>query len=108
MTLGLISSYQWCFGLDHLVGVLVKRPVTVGTPWYAAMFNPAPNGLVTIGGEVAGGHEWLVVGYDLIEQVIFAVNSWGREWGVNGTFVVGFDDMRRLLAEDGDIKVPIR
>lgn len=106
--LGLISSYQWCFGLDHLITVLARRPVIAGTTWFSTMFEPDATGRVRVEGDEVGGHEWLINGYDRIERVIFGVNSWGRGWGKNGCFVVGFDDMARLLKMDGDLKVPIR
>jgi hypothetical protein len=34
-------------------------------------------------------------------------NHWTREWGLNGNFYVGFDDMEWLIGEQGEILVPV-
>lgn len=106
--LGLLTSYQWCFGLDHMLLSLNDRPVCVGTNWYEDMFNPDSSGLVKVGGSLAGGHEWEIRGQSLEHRVFFGVQSWGDKWGVHGLFTISFDDVNRLLNEDGDVKVPIR
>jgi hypothetical protein len=36
------------------------------------------------------------------EKVVLARNSWGPSWGAQGTFRVSWDDLGRLLDEDGD------
>lgn len=87
---------------DIITWVLANGPVVVGTNWYDNMFYPDADGLVTIGGNVAGGHEWTIIGVDTIARVFHAVNTWGTSWALKGHFVIGFDDMQRLLNEQGD------
>ena len=106
--LGMITRYEWCFGVDHMVDATVDHPVIVGTDWTEDMFNPEPHGLVRPTGNVVGGHEWVVRGRHLKHRLFYAVNSWGREWGLNGEFLISFDDMATLLRRGGDVKVPIR
>jgi len=38
-----------------------------------------------------------------LKQSIFRIkNSWGRAWSNNGFAFISFDDMARLLSEDGE------
>lgn len=105
---GLCREYRWCFSLeDVLLAVGYEGPVVVGSNWYESMFDPDPKGRVAVGGEVAGGHEWLVVSVRLASQTILAANSWGRSWGLAGRFVLSFDDLERLLADQGDACCPV-
>lgn len=100
--LGWISSYTHAFGFDHCLAALSVQPVMVGTNWYEDMFNPDPDGTVHIGGQVAGGHEYALTGIDLNNRRVQALNSWGRGWANHGNFWIGFDDLERLLSEQGD------
>lgn len=106
--LGLITRYEWCFGLDHLLDTLPYHSVIAGTDWTEDMFSPDAHGLVRATGATAGGHEWVLRGYHLGHRLLFGVNSWGRGWGLNGEFVISFADMDLLLRRHGDVKVPIR
>lgn len=106
---GFFKEYRWAFSVHELlmtVGYL--GPVVVGTNWYRAMFSPDARGLVRIGGHMDGGHAWMVRGVDLAHEEIIASNSWGRDFGVNGDFRVGFADLGRLLEEGGDCAHPVR
>lgn len=105
---GLITSYTHAFGLDHALQALMSGPVIVGTPWYDDMFHPGPQGFLHIGGNVAGGHEWLVLGVNVTHKYVTALNSWGPSWGVRGRFRLTFDDFGRLLSEQGDVVQPVR
>lgn len=105
---GLISQYQHAFGLDHGLNVLMSGPVIVGTNWYDSMFDAGPGGLLHVDGSIAGGHEWSWIGVDMKNRHAICLNSWGREWGDRGKFRLTFDDLNRLLREDGDITVPVR
>ena len=80
------------------------------------MFNPV-NGLVTVGkindSTIAGGmHEYAFVGIDWTEDVHIYRNSWGdqADWPgckPGGYFAIGFKDVQALLAEQGDVTVPV-
>lgn len=99
---GLISGYQHAFSLDSALKALTASPLIVGVNWYEGFDSPDPNGLVTISGSVRGGHEFLLYGIDATRRRVLARNSWGTGWGVKGTFSFSFDDLGRLLDEDGD------
>lgn len=99
---GLISGYQHAFSLDTALKALAVSPLIVGVNWYSGFDQPDGNGLVKISGSVRGGHEFLLYGIDAAGQKVLARNSWGPSWGVQGCFSFSFDDLGRLLSEDGD------
>jgi hypothetical protein len=104
---GLIRRYNHAFGLDHLLAALSLRPVMVGVPWLEGMNEPDRDGVVSVTGAQLGGHEFCLFGIDLERQHVLAQQSWGPDWGVNGTFRIPFAGMGLLLADDGDVTVPI-
>lgn len=105
---GLITEYRWAFGLDHLLQSLMHSPVMVGTWWYDEMFYPTISGRLHVGGSRVGGHEYLITGIaSLRDRLLWAQNSWGAGWGVKGRALISFDDMDRLLQEDGDCVIPV-
>jgi hypothetical protein len=104
-----INGYTHIFGEDHLRAAIQYGPCIVGTNWYDSMFDTDQAGNVSISGQVAGGHEWTVLGYNADRDAYAALQSWG-EWGVpipeahvtTGGFWVPSEVMRRLLSEGGD------
>jgi hypothetical protein len=104
---GLITRYLHCFDLHDVLYALQSGAVIAGTNWYSGMDRPDRDGLVHVNGAVRGGHEYELVGCDLTAQRILAVNSWATGWGQKGYFSIGFDDFTRLLAEQGDVTVPV-
>lgn len=107
--MGWITSYTHAFGFEHALAALVLRPNIWGVGWYAGFDSPDPaTGLVTISGDIRGGHEIVAVEIKLGEQLVGFINSWGS-WGLNGTgkFYIGFGDCERLLDEQGDVTVPL-
>lgn len=106
---GLITSYRHAFSFRGLLGALVRGPVIVGIPWHEAMFAPPEGGgYLTVAGDVVGGHEVLVRGVDPRRRHVLCDNSWGLGWGRNGRFWLRWDDLERLLDEDGDATVLVR
>jgi hypothetical protein len=104
----LFTGYRWCFGLDDVLLTLgYLGPVMLGVNWYEAMLEPTAEGQVRVGGEVAGGHAILARGVDVKRRRVLLRNSWGRNWGVDGDCWVSFDDLDRLLHEDGEAMVPV-
>lgn len=111
--LGWISGYTHAFGLDHAHGAIGLSPVIIGIPWYQDMFTPDADGFVTIGGDLAGGHEVAVVGYDPARGWA-CLNSWGV-WGCavpesrisHGGFWMTDATFGQLLGESGDVTVPV-
>ncbi len=101
---GFISEYRWAWDVDTLIeAILELGPVVVGTNWYEDMFNPDETGLIKVGGRVAGGHAYLINGVNKKKRLFRLKNSWGRNWGLKGHAYISFDDMSRLIAEDGEI-----
>lgn len=111
---GLISGYRWAFGAEQCVDALVGAgPVWLGITWYEASYEPAPDGLLSIGGQIAGGHAICAVGYDEHPRhgpVVALANSWGRSWGVadkrlnlrGGVGYLRVADLDTLLRQDGE------
>lgn len=108
---GYISRYEWAFGIDHARAALSYGPLMVGTAWYEAMFEPDGQGYVSIGGQIAGGHEYVCLGY--VGEMYLFLNSWGREWGVagpsdtGGCFWMSHATFGALLEDQGDVVQPI-
>jgi hypothetical protein len=109
--LGLISSYEHAFGIDHALEALVLRPVMTGIKWYSSFDSPDPaTGLVEIAPDafVRGGHEVLATGIDAENRLVWFWNSWGAEFGVDGRFCMTFDTWDQLLQDEGDVTVPVK
>ena len=101
--LGLIAGYRWCIGIDDVLRTLSHiGSVEVGVQWYSNFDRPDNTGLVSVGGELEGGHAFELVGIDVERQVVWAVNSWGPNWGIGGRFCISFDDLRKLLTDAGE------
>lgn len=97
------QKYAFASSIEDIkVWVLVKSPVVTGTDWHNNMFYPDSNGVVHLGGGIAGGHEWLIIGYDRATDMFLAANSWGPGFGINGTFSISATDYAELMKDQGD------
>lgn len=95
---GRLTSYVWGHDVDTIRRfILSVGPVVMGTDWYEGMFDPTPDGYLVPSGHVAGGHAWLLVGYEPARDAFKMVNSWGAGWGNNGTAFVRSGDLHTLL-----------
>lgn len=123
--LGYIEEYRWAFGLeDVILAIGYAGPVVFGLNWYEGMFQPDEDGFLRVSGRLAGGHAimgkavklfWYdkkgprdLSNLDLDKSYIVLHNSWGPEWGVDGTAKISLSDLRRLLAEDGEACIPLK
>jgi hypothetical protein len=108
--LGLLSSYTHAFGIEHALQALVLRPVITGISWYTSFDSPDDTGLIELapGATVRGGHEILADGIDAEKQLVWFWNSWGTQFGVGGRFCMSFDTWEQLLAQRGDVTVPLK
>lgn len=105
---GLISSFQHTFSLEGALKALTKYPIMVGTNWYQDMYMPDADGRVHPTGRLVGGHEYLARQIVTDGKQVWFDNSWGeKEWGINGRFYMTFEDFGFLLAQRGDVTVPI-
>lgn len=108
---GLIKEYRWAFSIDDVIdAVLVKGPAVLGIPWFSGMYE-APGGVLSVTGNVVGGHCITAVGYhkatDGSEDSIILQNSWGSDWGTNGLARIKISELARLLKE-GEACIPTR
>jgi hypothetical protein len=106
---GLISGYLNAANVNAIGSALQAGPVVIGINWYDSFDEPDSNGLITISADasVRGGHEPMLRGVDPDNRQFFGDNSWGGSWGNKGSFLIGFDDMDRLLGEGGDCYQPL-
>lgn len=101
--LGYISEFRWAMTAQEVaVAVLEVGPVVVGTVWTEDMFNPDSEGKIRPTGASAGGHAYLLNGYDARTGYFRIKNSWGREWGKNGYAYIHINDLQLLLEADGE------
>lgn len=100
---GLISAYHW--GRDWQESIefmLTTGPLVLGINWYRQLFDPDPQGIISIGGPIDGGHAIFCYGANWTEKLITLRNSWGKSWGpVGGDCMMTFDTFDRLLQDGG-------
>jgi len=111
---GLIKEYRWAFNIaDVIDGIIHKGPVVLGIQWHKGMYN-APDGVLTVSGEIVGGHCITAVGYKVSsdkingEEGIILQNSWGSDWGNNGLAIIRTSELAALLDNYGEACVPSR
>jgi hypothetical protein len=113
--LGWIKSYSHALSVPAALTALQSQPVITGVPWYEGFDKPDQNGLVQISGQIRGGHEIVVVAVDAPGKLVWLVNSWGLKYGVasstlglaGGCFCWSWDTWDQLLANQGDVTVPV-
>ena len=104
---GLIAAYAHAFSPVVAVAALTRGPIAVGTIWVESMFSPKSGRIVVDRrSPVAGGHEYLIDGWDPSTRHVHMTNSWGASWGVGGGAEIDFDDLKWLLAQHGDAVQP--
>jgi hypothetical protein len=100
--MGRVASYYFGTTVDTLKQwVLEQNPVICGTDWFNDMFNPDADGVVVPTGGVAGGHCYLMLGYDTSTDLFEFDNSWGPTWGKKGRFYMHASDVEKLLNRPG-------
>ncbi len=100
---GFISSYVWAWDIETIKNALLtKGPLVVGTVWTYDMFFPNKNGLIHATGQEMGGHAYLLDGINIKKKLIRIKNSWGKDWGKNGFAYISFDDMEKLILNQGE------
>ena len=101
---GYAKGFQHAFSLDDTLAMLVERPIGIGVWWYSTFDQPDVNGFVTLTSTARrrGGHEFVLDEINVEEELVWGQNSWGGDWGASGRFCFVFDDLERLLNEDGD------
>jgi C1A family cysteine protease len=84
--------------LDQLKASFAQGyPVGVSMTVYNNFFHPNAQGVVPYpAGGVAGGHRFLLTGYDDSRQVFQARNSWGKGWALDGYFFIRYDHVQHF------------
>lgn len=105
--LGLFTGYTHAFSLAALKSALQTGPAMIGIVWLNSMFEPKSDGTLQVDrtSGVAGGHELVVAGWDGARFRLD--NSWDITWGDKGSCYVSEADMAWLLAQQGDVTVPV-
>ena len=105
---GRLSVYAFATSIDEAIEwIKLKGPVLVGTDWFDDMFNPDSNGLISVGGSLAGGHAYLCNGYDADKDELLYINSWGTNWANGGHFRMSVSDAKYLHNLEGEILVAV-
>lgn len=106
---GLIDGYQHAFGIAEALTALQIKPVITGIDWLEGFDTPSATGLVEIAGQVRGGHEFLVRGFEwhgtVLDSVVGCDNSWGETYGHKGTFRMRVRDWSEMLDRSGDVTI---
>lgn len=110
--LGYIKVYQHAFSIEAALSALQSYPLITGVKWYEGFDNPSKTtGLVEISGQVRGGHEFEVIGFEWEGNVddshVICVNSWTSAWGISGRFKMTVKTWRTLLDDEGDATILI-
>lgn len=114
LDLALIGSYVWDQGVEGVARcLLTKGPVLLATTWLNSMFDPVlhtvrpgdrPRFVLNVNWNsgVAGGHLYCADGVNTRFELVRFVQSWPLPWGFNGHAYIRFEDLERLLAEQGE------
>lgn len=117
--IGLITEYRWALSLRDIRDTVWSHgPVILGINWYSDMYDTRPSGLVTVGGDVVGGHCITITGYDSSRKLTGEdkayelyrwQNSWGPSYGRNGKGWIKAADLKRLVFDEseGEACVPV-
>lgn len=103
---GWISAYYWGYSLAAFVEAVRRGPVLLGIDWLEGMDEPDPkHGVIRAIGGNRGGHAILADYADFANGMVGLDNTWGRGWGRGGKAYLPFEDLERLLAQQGEILV---
>lgn len=107
---GRLNSYAFADSMETILTHLRSYgTVGVGTNWTEDMFEPDANGFVKPTGRNVGGHWYLLYGIEG-ENLLFK-NSWGGQWGDNGSFRMTIPDFEVLMDAWGEaiaaIELPV-
>lgn len=106
--LGYMGEYRWAFGLDDVrMAIGYKGPVVLGLNWYEGMMEPDADGRIRPTGDLMGGHAILANRNDEKNQRVWVHQSWGKNWGLGGKAWLSYDDILKLLHEEGEACIPV-
>ena len=96
-----ISSYARLDGLEAMKYAITSTgPIVIGIKVYENMERVEENGFVPEPkGAYYGGHAVVVTGYDDFKGGFRFLNSWGKEWGINGTAWLSYDYIEKHMID---------
>ena len=104
---GWYIEYRWAFSeRDIALAVAYSGPVVMGTDWHEGMSKPDVNGIISMTGEMLGGHAYLIRGIDVATGMYRIRNSWNKDWGLDGDCFVKRDVIAKLMSNFGEACVP--
>lgn len=107
-SLGYVGPYHWTATADEAATyVLTTGGVLIGVAMYAGM-EEAAGGVMRLTGDILGGHEMFVAGYNRKRGLFRVVNSWGTGWAERGRAWLSGEDLQHLLATGGDCCAPVQ
>lgn len=113
---GYISEYLWARSASdvrawHLTG---NGGVVLGLWWYTGMFTTDSDGFISATGQKEGGHCVVTTGWNdrvtrngRLVRACRIQNSWGTSWGQGGRCWITFDDLHKLIADQGEACAPV-
>lgn len=101
----LISGYQHATSLEAALTALAVRPVMIGSSWLSGMYEVDKDGHMAVTGQSVGGHEYILDELDVEQRRVWMRNSWGTTWGQGGRAWMSWDDLGKLLDDQGDCTV---
>jgi len=112
-SIGVIDRYEWAFGFESFLHMMMRGPVSVGIEWTEGMFYPDKYGQISPTGRTVGGHQLLATSVDVNKQYggggrVWLLNHWSKRWGVNGRAWMTFTDFDNRLRADGDAVLMIK
>lgn len=84
--------------LSNDVPIVIGSPLGAKFSSYGYQKTPQPFKCTQLSG---GGHAMLVVGYDDTKRAFKIMNSWGKDWGVNGYIWVDYDCFKLMMSSSG-------
>jgi hypothetical protein len=97
------TASKWIAG-RRLDGTYIGGPLSIGINWYDSMFDPDPEGFVSISprSPLVGRHALNVDEDNSVRGFVGGPNSWGTDWGNHGRWRMSYETFDRLLREDGE------
>ncbi len=98
---GRLSTYAAAATITDVIDYLRSTgPLVIGTDWTSDMFEPDSNGFIKPTGSYEGGHCYLL--YGINDTTLTFKNSWGADWGDNGSFHMSVADFTVLMQSYGE------
>jgi C1A family cysteine protease len=94
----------WAWSADDVFNFILsgRGGVVIGVNWYQGMLVPDRAGCIKPTGRWIGGHAVYLPGATKIQARARVLNSWGLDWADKGRAWLAYEDLERLLREDGE------